>query len=557
MAAMTERFGAISQEMLLALAGKAALARGLAYYKEGRVALMSAGAERAQASVRGTETYRVDLRARRGGLTGTCECPAFDDSGFCKHMVATALAASEAGAADRIGPLREHLVAQGAEALADRLLRLAERDVDLLASIEREIADTTESDEALLARYRTAIDQATDPRGGVDYWGAGAYAEEIASVIEPLRTLARSGRARPALELAEHLLEAIEEGMGEADDSEGEIYDVGLQAVALHLELCRVVRPDPVELAGTLFELQMDGVTDLFTDADETYAEVLGLDGLAEFHRQAREAWTALPAAKRNQYDGRRSVLKSILDRAAERAGDVDARIALRQAELAEPAAYREIADICLAAGRQEEALRWIEEGLWCFEDRPDEPLQRSAADLMARAGRRADAEALLWRVFERRPTLATYAELAALAGAQSPGARAAAFLREAAARAAKAGPHLNEPAMTLFDLQMELGAVDDAWETVQAWGVGEGRLGALADRSIASHSDLAARTYQFLAESRISLGGAGNYDEAITLIRRRALARGDDADQAAYVEDLKTRHKAKRTFVQRLQGLT
>ena len=441
MAAMTDRFAPISQVMLLALAGKAALARGLAYHKEGRVALMSAGAGRARASVLGTEPYRVDLRLGREGLTGTCECPAFDDSGFCKHMVAVALAASEAGAADRIGPLREHLVAQGAEALADRLLRLAERDGDLLHDIEREIADAADSDEALLARYRTDIDRATDPRGGVDYWGAGAYAEEIASVLDPLRALARSGRAGPALELVEHLLERLDEGMGEADDSEGEIYDVGLQAGQLHLELCRVVGPDPLELASRLFERQIEGLTDLFADADETYAEVLGRDGLAEFRRQAQEAWAALPAPKRDHFDIRRTILKSILDRAAEQAGDLEARIALRKAELTEPTAYREIAELCLVAGHQDEALRWIEEGLWCFEDRPDERLQRFAANLMASAGRTSDAEALLWRAFERHPSLAAYRELAALPASQSPIARATALLREAAKRTARARP--------------------------------------------------------------------------------------------------------------------
>jgi uncharacterized Zn finger protein len=557
MAAMTDRFAPISQEILLALAGKAALARGLGYHREGRVALMSASAGRAQASVRGTETYRVDLRLGREGLTGTCECRAFEDSGFCKHMVAVALAASEAGAADRIGPLREHLVAQGAEALADRLMRLAERDGDLLGAIEREIADAADSDEALLARYRTAIDQATDPRGGVDYWGAGAYAEQIASMLDPLRALARSGRARPALELVEHLLERLDEGMGEADDSEGEIYDVGLQAGQLHLELCRAVGPDPLELASRLFERQIEGLTDLFADADGTYAEVLGRDGLAEFRRQAQEAWAALPSPKRDHFDIRRTILKSILDRAAEQAGDLDARIALRKAELAEPAAYREIAELCLVAGRQDEALRWIEEGLWCFEDRPDERLLRFAASLLASAGRTSDAEALLWRAFERQPSLAAYRELAALPGSQSPIARATAFLREAAKREARPGPQMNGPAMTLFDLQMEFGGVDDAWETVQTWGVGEHRLRALADRTVESHPRLAAVTYQFLAESRIALGGAGNYDEAVALIRRRALACGDDADQAAYVEGLRTRHKAKRTFVQRLQALS
>lgn len=554
---MAERFAPIPHEMLLALAGKAALARGLAYHKDGRVDLISAGAKGALAAVRGTEIYRVELRLRPGELTGSCECRAFEDSGFCKHMVALTLAASDAGAADRTAPLREHLVAQGAEALADRFLRLAKRDTALLASLEREIADLADSDEALVARYRAAIDRATDPGGGIDYWGAGAYAKEIASMIEPLRTLAHSGRARPALELCDHLLDGIAQGMEETDDSEGEVYDVGLQAVALHLDLCRLAPPDPAALAGELFERQMDGVTDLFSDADETYAEILGPVGLAEFQRQAKAGWAALPAPKRDQFDGRRSILKSILDRAATRAGDLDARIALRKAELTEPAAYGEIAELCLAAGRQDEALRWIEEGLWCFEDRPDEPLQRRAADMMARAGRTADAEALLWRVFERKPSLAVYRELAALPQTQSPSARAMSALREAAKRAAVPGPHMNEPAMVLFDLQLELAAFDDAWQTVHSWGVGERRLSALADRTIESHGQLATRTYEFLAGSCIAAGGAGNYDEAIGLIRKRALACGDEADQRAYVERLRTQYKAKRTFIQRLQALS
>ncbi|HEY3694484.1 hypothetical protein [Phenylobacterium sp.] len=51
-------------------------------------------------------------------------------------------------------------------------------------------------------------------------------------------------------------------------------------------------------------------------------------------------------------------------------------------------------------------------------------------------------------------------------------------------------------------------------------------------------------------------LGGAGNYDEAVQCIRRRGEACGDAVAQAAYVAALATRHKAKRTFVQKLAGL-
>jgi uncharacterized protein DUF6880/SWIM zinc finger len=556
MGCMAERFAPIAEETLRDLAGPAAFGRGLTYHRQGRVELLSAGVTRAVASVRGTETYRVELRLQDASVAGTCECPAFEDSGFCKHMVAVALAAAETGALDRVAPLRDYLSGQGIEALVERLLRLAERDDGLMRDLEREVADLADSDEALVARYRKMIDEATDPRGGVDYWGAGAYADEIATLLPALNALARSGRAAAALELVEHLLDCIEEGIGEADDSEGEVYEVGAQACRLHLELCRAVRPDARALGEALFTRQVDGEMDLFAGAAETYADVLGPDGLATFHRLAAAAWAALPPPRRDTFCPRRSRLKAILDDAAQQAGDVDARIGLRKAELTEPGAYREIAELCVAAGREEEALRWIEEGLWCFEDRPDDRLQRRAAELMVRAGRAAEAQSLLWRVFERHPSLAVFRELAAIPTTESPVAKATAMLREAAQRAAKAGARLNAPAQILLDLQLELGAVDDAWVTAQTWGVGEHRLMALAERTIESHGALAAAAYQSAAESRIAAGGSQAYDEAVALVRRRGLACNDAADQAAYVDDLRTRHKAKRTFIQRLQVL-
>ena len=97
---------------------------------------------------------------------------------------------------------------------------------------------------------------------------------------------------------------------------------------------------------------------------------------------------------------------------------------------------------------------------------------------------------------------------------------------------------------------------IAEAWVTAQAGDVSELQLRALAEASLASHPHLAMSAYERLAERRIQLGGAGNYDEAVALIRRRALACADAAAQAAYVRELALRHKAKRTFVQRLTGL-
>ena len=553
---MTSPFPPIPADVLRRAAGANAYARGVAYHRDGRVALISTGPERALARVVGTEAYRVELVLHAGDIGGTCECPAFEDSGFCKHMVATTLAASESDPVDRLGAVRSHLLAQSPDSLVARILHIAERDDRLLAEIEREIADSSEDDTALAARYRRMIDEATDSRGGVDYWGAGSYAEEIATLLGPLEGLAQSGRGAVALDLVEHLLDRIVEGIGETDDSEGEVLAVGARACDLHLALCQAVRPDPVALAGALFERAMDSTTDLFGDPDEAYAEVLGEAGLAEFYRLAREAWQALPRAKGHDFDGRDYALKSILDRLATAAGDVEARIALRMPNLKNPVAYGEVADILLEAGRNNEALRWLEDGLWAFEGQHVPRLEQRAAALMRDCGRTDDAVALLWRMFERQPSLAVFRDLAALPQAIPPVQRATAMLRSLAAKHGGRSPYINGAAATLFDLQVDIGEIDAAWETVDAWDVGEHRLGELAERSVGSHPDKAAAAFALLAERRIRIGGPENYDAAIRLIRRRGEARADVAGQAAFIADLRLRHKAKRTFIQRLQAL-
>jgi len=550
-----DSFPPISDPLLRSTVGDGPFVRGKAYAQEGRVEILHADRHGAKGLVQGSERYRVEVAMRSGRLSGRCDCPAFDREGACKHMVAVAIAASSAGAVDRLAQLRTYLTTLGADALAERLLRIAAQDDAVLLALEREIAVASENDDAVAVRYRRLIDQVTDPREGVDYWGAASYAEEIESALEPLRSLAGAGRGALALALTAHLLDRIGEGIAATDDSEGEVFAVGERAAELHLELCRLVRPEPLALAADLFERELDGTTDLFGDADVVYVDVLGPQGVAEFRRLAHEAWRALPAPAKNEFGAARYVLKAILDRAAREIGDVDALIALRKGELTRPGAYVEIADICLEAGRDAEALRWLEEGLWCFEDEPDEVLQRRAAGLMATLGREEDALSILWRAFERRPGLGLFHELAALSKADPPGPRAMAFLR----RAAESGDRLRTwagPATVLLDLQMELGDFDGAWATVAEWKPDGYRLRALAERSRATHPALAAQAFERLAEESILLGGAANYDAAVRLIRLRGEACGDPADQGAYLAALRLRHKAKRTLMPRLDAL-
>lgn len=79
------------QITLILEAGDSAYRRGEIYYKEGRVKDLKIGSSQARARVRGSKIYHPLLRWS-GGFDGECECLEFRDVGFCKHLVAVALA---------------------------------------------------------------------------------------------------------------------------------------------------------------------------------------------------------------------------------------------------------------------------------------------------------------------------------------------------------------------------------------------------------------------------------------------------------------------------------
>src|SRR5712692_5868790 len=62
-----------------------------------------------------TFVARAELTGRGKEIGGECSCPVFEDWGFCKHMVATALAANAAGSdaqvvgASALARIRDHL----------------------------------------------------------------------------------------------------------------------------------------------------------------------------------------------------------------------------------------------------------------------------------------------------------------------------------------------------------------------------------------------------------------------------------------------------------------
>lgn len=549
--------GRFDVESLRALAGDKVFARGEAYYRDRQVELLAVEAGRVLARVSGTSDYRTELTGHGREIDGECSCQAFENWGFCKHMVATALAANEAGEdgeAAGQGPLagiRDYLAAQGADTLVEMVMELAERDAALFRKLELAAAMVQADDKTLEARLRKAINEATRTRGYVDYYDMPAWASDAGASLDALAGLASGPRAGLALKLAEHAIARLERAAEHIDDSDGRCVALLEWARDIHLEACRAAGPDPVQLARDLFGREMTDDHDAFDRAAALYEEILGEAGLAEYRRLADEAWQALPPRSgRESFSAEHHRLAGMLDFFAERDGDLQARIDVHAKDLSSQWRYLELARFCLSQGREEEALGWAEEGLWIFDDEAlNEDLVVFAVERLLKAGRKQDALAHLWRAFEKAPRLELFGRLRELGGRP---ARDRALAQIEAWLSGQRPSLWHSPADLLIRALMQENMLDAAWQALRRYDASRGVEISLAEASEATHPRQALAAYAGRIEELVEAGGNRGYEEAAAMVSRMAALR-EPPEQAAYVAGLKEQFRRRRNFMKLL----
>jgi uncharacterized Zn finger protein len=547
-------------DALRALAGETVFARGEAYHREGLVEILALERGRVLAQVTGNEDYRTVVTGRGSEIGGECSCPAFEDWGFCKHMVAATLAANAAGgdAAAEVGALsriRNHLKTKSLDALVAMILDLAEQDPVLFRKLDMAAAALHDDDKKLAATLRKAIDSATRTSDFVDYRAAAGWAAGVDAALDTLVDLAAGERAGVILKVAERAIDRIERAAETIDDSDGRCSALLDRARKIHLNAARTARPEPARLAGDLFAREMASDYDTFHGAATLYAEVFGEEGLAEYRRLAAAAWDQLPPLRGGRQHQASSAdydrLMGILDFFAERDGDIDARVSLRAKDLSSAWNYLQLSEFCRAQGREDEALRRAEEGLWLFEDdRPFEPLVFLTADLLTKIGRNGDAEAHLWRAFAKTPSLELYKRIRQLGG-ETARDRALQLLEPQLAGEERTRWH--HPADLLISIHMHERRFDQAWAAVRKHGASIGRKEELARASEATHPREALEVYAERVDQLAEAGGNSAYAEATAFITHMAALR-DGAEQAAYVAALKARFGRKRNLMKLLQ---
>lgn len=567
------------------LAGGTSFSRGQAYCAEGRVRSLVVHGDTLTATVIGTEKYTVRLAAENNALSHRCSCPVGADGVFCKHCAAVALVWLEAGQRQAnekssgttplvtLDDLRPWLVDLPTGTLAGWLLEAAERDDRLREKLLR-LAARASAKGVDFSSYRKSIDRATRTSDFVDYYGAGSFAEGVREAIEPLRELLTETpeHAAAVIELIEHALGRVEEVMENADDSNGEIGSVLGELQDLHLAACEAARPDPVELATRLFEWEMRDHWDVFYQAAETYAVLLGATGLAAYRQLAELAWKKLPPLKagdREGYDGNRFRLTSMMEALARTSGDLDALVAIKTKNLSSSFHYLAIAELYRDAKRSDEALNWAERGLKAFPKDTDARLLEFLADEYHLRKRHDEALALMWRPFEGRPSLEYYRLLkqhADRAGVWPQWReRALAFLRDRIARDATGkksrmdmgwshGSHGTLVRVFLWEKDYET-----AWTEAQKYPVGRDLALELAAIREKTHPADVISLYLREAETLIAQTGNRSYEEAIRHLKKLKalhLRLGLTDEWIATLARLRTQHKAKRNFIALAVGL-
>ena len=535
--------------LLRELAGERSYQRGVKYYAEGRVTRLRDEGDRVTGWVEGSDTWRVRLRGHGDDLRADCNCPAYDDTGFCKHIVAVALAANgEPGPAAEADPavdVETWLRAQPAETLAALLIEHAAEDDALRTRLDTLAARALHPAQAEAA-LRRALDDQTRARALPAYRGVRAWANGLAETVGAIEDLAVHDPAA-AVRVAEHALARIEDALRVIDDSNGYGLWVLEQAAEAHQAAVAALRPDATALAATLFRREMADGYGAFHRAADAYAAALGAPGRAEYRRLAQEAWDALPPRGKGEPEPERARLLAILDGFAEADGDLATRIALRRRDLGNANSYRRLAEFCLDHRRAAEALTVARDGVW-LHDR-DDRLRDLLVALLLAADQRKEALDHLWRAFERRPDYQLYGRLRDLDG-DAARDRGIATLEDRLARG-RSNDRFGDPAHLLVRVLTAEGSFDRAWQLATERGLDAREL---ARASEASHPREALAVYAAEVRRLVQLGDNANYRSAVELIALMATLRPAE-EQAAHVAALREEFHRRRNFITLLDG--
>lgn len=549
------------------LAGDTVFKRGEAYVREGAVRLVEVTPGRIEAEVSGSEIYETTLSVDADGeIEADCTCPHADEGNFCKHAVATGLAAlasrkdgapaggakAKKGDSDK-AVLEKHLRAMTRDALEARLRKAMEDDPALKRALTAEaLAAKAGPDDREL--WRRLIENAFRATRTMGWESAGDFPEALDGLESSFRSVLSPATAPMFLDFIEEIIVRGEEATdGGQYDPEGEVADALERLGMLHRDACKLAGFTPEVLAERLFKLETQGRLEFVGFGPDDYAEALGPAGLLRYRELVEEL------AKKSSGSKDDWRLTSLRSKLAELTGDVDGRIAILESR--PHASVFQIITILREAGRESEALTRAERALRENKNGPGYETIGYLIDSYSKAGRHADAVSVAKIDFIRSPDLSGYKRLLALgrtAGCEA-GERETAlkFLADRKADARDRFFYENrggKPDRTLRieialwenDLQAGLAAYDEGWVSPvvseqlasslsSAYPADSLRIRRRRINALLEHTD--AKTYPDVARQLGAMLDTAN-------------AAGTAGEVVKYIREIREKHRAKRSLM-------
>ncbi|MFA7061500.1 MAG: DUF6880 family protein [Pedobacter sp.] len=414
-----------------------------------------------------------------------------------------------------------------------------------------------------LTSYRKGLRAAFHTGGFIDYDDMSEFTDGIDDELDKLDRLLEEGFATETMQLCEFAFELTDKALDDCDDSNGYFSYIAERLGALHLEACSVAKPDPVQLARRLFAIELKASDMEFCcGATDNYKEVLGQEGLAEYQRLAKAEWAQAIA----QGTTPSRVITGIMESLALADGDVDALIAIKKLTLTSANNFLDIAEICRKAGRADEALEWAEKGLQAFPKNTNSGLLDFLAEEYHRCKRYDEAYRHYWTQFADYPDLHHYIKLLDYAKKinrnQAARDEALVFLRkkiqhdkaDRRERWGSAADHSRLVEIFLWEKDTEA-----AWNEAKLGGCNDHLWLKLATVREKDYPLDTVPVYQRMVEPIISRMKNDAYEEATRMVKHISDLMngiGQQAEFAAYLADLKLRHKLKRNLMKLLAGV-
>ncbi|MDT5234559.1 MAG: hypothetical protein QOF47_546 [Mycobacterium sp.] len=550
----------LSETTLLKVAGDLVYARGEGYVRYVRG--LRTTDFKAYASIQAKNVYSVELDWSGSLPDGSCTCRHHADGNFCKHLVATGLAAIDSGrvavedtaSSTAEAALEAAVQAMDVDELREVVMTLAQRDDGVRRLLEVRATTPAGDNAHVKAELEAYVRDTLAFRGFVDYRRSFEVAGVASEVLDELENHLDSGAAevvRPALLRALTRLRKIIE---QVDDSSGSIGDECQRAADLYARACRLGEPDPVKLATWLVKFRADS---------PGWPHVVLADFVGSFDDQALGTYRrAVAALDRKLADcdqwGRYEVDAMLLE-LADHDGDVDRAVHLL-AEREHPQ-YGAIVDRLRAAGRNEDAVAWIDRAVadgrvtshgggnefWLSPD--------DVAETYRGLGRIDDAVAALRADFVRQPSVGAYRVLLDFAAGVDRVDTERTWAFDHARQLAASDRYA--AGAVLVQLHMSDGDIDAAWLAADRYGPGWAWR-ELADRGAEARPVEAADLYRPQLESDLRNPNSKLYPGiAATLATMAKLYErgGRSADFASFIAQIRQDYRRRPSLMKALDA--